>query len=298
MTRTVRIAVVSPLSVRGAGEEDHVAAAVRYVEQAAEQGARIVCFPEGYPGPYSGPCNYSAVEALQRCASAHGVYVIAGMVEPAPELGDNVFYLAQKLIGPEGTVGTHRRVLPNPKEMTPFLMGGKDIAPGDDLQVWNTPFGRIGVLICSEAWSPELALILTLKGADIIFAPIGGAVAELYDNWKIILRARAAENDVYVATCQHIWDPAEKGMGMVAGPERVVAESEVAGVLVADVDLDRLTWLREHSQEMVLPKPYSSIPGMLRHRRPELYGEITAPREDLYDFTFYAHPSSQASPLS
>jgi predicted amidohydrolase len=284
---TVRIAAVSPNSARGEDEEANVARAVEYIDEAAAEGAKAVVFPEGYPGPYNGPVTYSALAALGGAAKRHSLYVIAGMVERAEDYEDEVYRLSMKLIGPTGeVVGSHSRVLPNPKEMNTFLMGGKIIAPGDTLEVFETELGRAGMLICSEAWSPELPLVMALKGADILFAPIGGAVYELYDHWKTVLKARAFENTMYVVTCQNMWGM-EDSMGMIVGPDGVLAESREPGVLVADLDLRRLEVLRAQTQELKLPKPYRSIPGMLRHRRPELYGEITAPRKDLYDFWYF-----------
>jgi len=286
---TVRVAAVSPQSIRGEAEEANVQRAVDYVAEAADAGARIVVFPEGYPGPYNGPVTYSAVEPLAEAAQRHQTYVIAGMVERAEDYADEIYRLAMKLIGPTGEVlGTHHRVLPNPKEMNTFLMGGKIIAPGDRLDVLGTDLGQVGMLVCSEAWSPELPLILALKGADILFAPIGGAVYELYDNWKCVLKTRAFENTVYVVTCQNMWGM-EESMAMIVGPDGVLAESRDPGVLLADLDLDRLQWLRSKTQDLKLPKPYRSIPGLLRHRRPDLYGQIAAPREDLYDFWYFEH---------
>jgi predicted amidohydrolase len=209
------------------------------------------------------------------------------MVERADGYQGEVYHLSMKLIDPSGdVVGSHSRVLPNPKEMNQFLMGGKVIAPGDSLDVFAREGGNVGMLVCSEAWSPELPLILALKGADILFAPIGGAVYELYDHWKCVLKTRAFENTIYVITCQNIWGM-EDSMAMIVGPDGVIAESREAGVLIGDLDIDRLGWLRHKTQELTLPKPYRSIPGMLRHRRPDLYGEITAPQDDLYDFWYF-----------
>lgn len=287
----VRVAAVSARSIRGEAESGNVARALDYIDQAADAGANFVCFPEGYPGPYNGPATYDSVEALSAKARERAVYVIAGMVELSDRYPGEVYHLCLKLISPTGEVaGTYRRVLPNPKEMNHFLMGGKIIAPGDELPVFDTEFGRVGLLICSEIWSPELPLALALKGADIIFAPIGGAVYELAENWKHVLRARACENTLYVVTCQNIWGM-EEGMGLITGPDGAVAESTEPGVLTGDVDIERLGWLRSQTQELILPKPYRSIPGMLRHRRPDLYGEITAPRDDLYDFWYFQQQS-------
>jgi 5-aminopentanamidase len=283
----VRVAAVSPITVRGEKEERNLQRAVDYVVEAAGKGAQIVCFPEGYPGPYNGPVTYSSVKTLGDAAREHHVYVIAGMVERAEDYVQEVYRLAMTLIGPTGEViGTHHRVLPNPKEMNAVLMGGKTIAPGDELQVFNSEVGKVGMLVCSEAWSPELPLILALRGASILFAPIGGAVYELYDHWKAILKARAYENTMYVVTCQNIWGM-EDSMGMIVGPDGVVAESTAPGVLIGDLDLERVTKLRQQTQTLDLPKPYRSIPGLLRHRRSDLYGEITLPRDDAYDFWYF-----------
>jgi predicted amidohydrolase len=290
--RVKRIAAVSPRSLRGESEQAHVSRAVGYVEEAAKSGAQIVCFPEGYPGPYSGPASYSSAEALAGAARRHRVHVIAGMVELAPE-GEGVYRLAMKLIDPRGEIRhTHHRVLPNPRNMNDFLMGGKVIAPGNSLEVCETEIGSIGMLICSEAWSPELPLIMALKGADILFAPIGGAVYELYDHWKCVLKTRAFENTMYVVTCQNMWGM-EESMGMIIGPDGVVAESTKPGVLLGDVDLGRLETLRGQTEELTFPKPYRSIPGMLRHRRPELYHPITEERDDLYDFWYFSRSVSE-----
>src|ERR671939_1596977 len=105
----VRVAAVSPRCVRGEHEVQNVARALAAIDEAADQGAQIICFPEGYPGPYNGPPSYSALEPLSAKARERGVYVIAGMVERAPQDGPTeVYHLTLKLIGPEGGVrGTY-----------------------------------------------------------------------------------------------------------------------------------------------------------------------------------------------
>jgi predicted amidohydrolase len=246
----------------------------------------MICFPEGFPGPYFGPPDFVSLDRMQEAARESRIAVLAGMVE-AYEGRENTFYLCERVIGPDGTlIGTYRRVLPNPHYMNDYLFRGKAIAPGDEIEPFQIGEATIGVLVCSELWSPELPLILALKGAEIIFAPIGGAIYELQENWEHIVRARAAENNAFVVVCQNAWGM-EDVLTIIAGPDDVVAESRKPGVLVADVDLDRASWLRENTQKMVLPKPYKAIPGMLRHRRPELYKTIAEPQAETYDFWFF-----------
>jgi len=282
----VRVAVVQPNSFRGQEEEKNLDRALAYLDEAAHQGARIVTFPEGYPGPYSSPPTWSAHEALAERTRRHGLFTIYGTVDPVPGEPDT-YYLALKFLGPDGgLLGTYYRVQPNTPEVDRVLMGEKVIAPGSDLRVHDTAVGRVGLLICSEIWCPELPRLLALKGMDLLVAPIGGLVYELREAWRALLWARAIENHCYVLTSQHLYGM-EDGLAMIAGPERIEAESSQPGVITAEVDLERLDWLRTHTQTLQLPKPYRAIPGLLRYRRPELYQPLAEPMQDLYDFHYY-----------
>jgi hypothetical protein len=67
-------------------------------------------------------------------------------------------------------------------------------------------------------------------------------------------------------------------VGLIAAPEGILAQSADEGILLADLDLDRLEYLRSEEERIVFPKPYQAIPGVLRWRRPELYGALVAER--------------------
>lgn len=283
----VRVAAIQPLAFRGEEEARNEASALEYLNRAAEAGARVAAFPEGYPGPYHGPLAFDPFPALRDKARELGLYVIASKVLPTPELGAKVFSLALQLITPSGEVrGTYRRVHPNPPGVEKFLMPGKTIAPGEEIPVYETERGVLGLQICSELWLPELSRVQALKGADILFAPIGGALYELMPAWKVLVQARAIENLVYVVVSQNLWGK-EEGLAMIAGPEGVLAEGSGPGVVVADLDLDRLRWLREGEQQMAIPKPYRAIPGILKERRPALYGELVSPGALTRDFYYF-----------
>jgi predicted amidohydrolase len=147
-------------------------------------------------------------------------------------------------------------------------------AAGDPPRVVDTPLGRIGMLVCSEVYVPELSRLLALDGADLIVYPAGGAINELMDGWRTLVRARAIENLVYTVATQNLYEPDEVGVGTVAGPEGVLASDDGEAMLVADLDLDRLDYLRGEEERIVMPKPYRTIPGVLRWRRPELYQKL------------------------
>jgi hypothetical protein len=62
---------------------------------------------------------------------------------------------------------------------------------------------------------------------------------------------------------------------MIASPERVLAASESPGILTAELDLERVRRLRETEEELIVPAPYRTIPGILSWRRPEVLGVLT-----------------------
>jgi predicted amidohydrolase len=137
--------------------------------------------------------------------------------------------------------------------------------------------------VCSELWLPEPARILAVRGAEILLSPAGGRFTTLTSNWQVIARARAIENLCYVALTNNLFAD-EPGAAMIAGPERVLASSGSEEVITATIDLERVRWLRDRDDSIQEPKPFSSIPGLLRARRPELYGELVEPIDEPYDY--------------
>jgi predicted amidohydrolase len=251
-------------------EINNVGAALSYVDDAADDGGKIVCFPEGYPGPFwerfhfhKKPRKYDWLAPMSKKAKERGVYVIAGGLE---DIGRGKYFDFLKLIGPDGKlVGRYNRTTP----MGPYLFdAGYEV--GDSLPVFQTKYGKVGMLTCSEVYEPELSRVLALQGAEMIFLPSGGLIGELWPTWKTLVWARAIENLAYTGTCQHMFG-VEDGIAMVAGPEGVVAEKKDEGVLTVDIDLSRSRWLRKQQEEITFPKKYRVVPGTLDWRRPDLY---------------------------
>lgn len=302
MSRIVRIASVQPKSFMYEDEYKNAHNALLYMEEAAKQGAQLICFPEGYPGPYSGPMDSSKmldsppIEMVREKARELGVYVVAGCIE---EEENGWYKLAEKLIDPKGEIiGDYHRMQPNHPIFNQYLMGGKtDIVPGEEFVVVDTELGKIGLLICSELFVPELSRIVMLRGADIIVAGGGGSHStlrtRLTDTWRCVARSRAAENIVYVVVNQNIFRENVRGRGCIAGPEEMLGQRDDAGIIIADVDMDRLEFLRTHFyDEEILSPPndekevYNSRPGQNHDRRPEKYGDLVLPQKDAFDYTY------------
>jgi predicted amidohydrolase len=295
--KAFRVAAVQPPSFTGAEEHRNAAQACAFVDEAADAGASYVVFPEGYPGPYSGPMENDAVARLQERARARRVWVSAGRLERGSI--ENTFHIAHVLIDDGGEIrASYRRVQPNHPVFNAYLMGGRHhVLPGDELMTVDSPFGRIGLLICSELFVPELSRILMLRGADLIVAPGGGVHGptrtRLADTWRAVARARAAENLVYVIVTQNLFAPALRGRTCIASPEAILAQRDDPGIALADLDLDRLREIRSHYyDEEILSPPqgedqvYLCRPGQSHDRRPELYGELTGPQPDAFAYHY------------
>jgi hypothetical protein len=87
---------------------------------------------------------------------------------------------------------------PDHQHLNAYLMGGRrHVLPGNEVIVVPTELGRMGLLICSELWVPELFRLLMLRGADMVIAPMNGAWRKshmnLFEAWHAMVRTRARE---------------------------------------------------------------------------------------------------------
>jgi len=270
MVGKIRVSMVQPACNLGA-EEKNVERALEYIDLAKQSNPDIICFPEGYPGPFWDRFalkmvkKYSWIEEIKSGTRKAKTYVIAGGLE---YIDDKNYYDVMYLIGRDGEEkGKYIRTTP-----ANYRIFDEGFQVGDDLPVFETDFGKIGILTCSEVYTPELSRILALKGAEVIFIPAGGCgfIGELRTTWKALIWARAIENLAYTATCEHVLGAIE-GICMVAGPEKILGEKKDEGILTVTVDLDRIRWLRKEDETLERPLSYLVPPGILKWRRPDLY---------------------------
>jgi 5-aminopentanamidase len=314
MKERFTIAAVQPDSVWGQDEWRNAEVAYRAVEEGAARGAELITFPEGFPGPCNGPLDSGGqldtppIERLRELAKQHGVYIVGSDLEPSPELPDG-YYLTLKLIDRSGElVANYRRAQPDNQYLNAYLHGGRQqVLSGEAITVVDTDLARIGLLICSELWVPEIARVQMLEGAELLIAPVNGRHSptrfgpRLWEQWRCLARTRAAENLCYVVVTQNTHVPGSTGIGIIAGPDGPVATLDGAGILYGQLDMARLAWLRTHYYEPVLFEPpededeaeFSCRPGQIHERRPELYGRLVAPQPSAFDY-FYWHRDREA----
>lgn len=216
-------------------------------------------FAESIPGP--------TTDRVAKLCAELKTFVVFGMLEKS---GTDIFNTAV-LIGPNGLIGTYRKV------HLPYLGVDRFTTPGDrPFEVFEAGPIRIGMLICYDGGFPEAARVLSLKGADLIVLPTnwppGGAyMAEFSTN------CRAMENGVYFAAVNRVG--IENGFTFI-GKSRICSP---VGATMSTLDHDKEGILRaDIDPQIARTKRLVRVPGKhlidrMADRRPEMYGPICTP---------------------
>lgn len=235
-----RPARLAALHVRPPGPTpaDNAAAMVPLIRRAARDGAELIVLPEtinvyatgkkaaevaeSIPGP--------TTDTLAEVAKAEDCYVVVGLFEREGP----VVYNSAILIGPSGTVeGRYRKVCLPRSEIE------QGVTPGDEYPVFDTRFGRLGMMVCYDGFFPEVARELAANGAEVIAWPVWGCN-------PLLAQARAVENHVYLVSSTY--EPPEKNWMLSAVYDhsgQTLARGETWGTVVAaDVDLQQRTHWR------------------------------------------------------
>jgi 5-aminopentanamidase len=268
----MRVAVAQ-LEPKLAEQERNLEACRASLEEAAGAGAELLVLPEcAIPGymyesaeealPFAEEIPGASTEALEQECRRLGMHVVCGLLE---QDGD-VLHNSAVLVGPDGLIGTYR------KTHLPFLGVDRFVVPGDELAVYDTPLGRIGVEICYDLRFPEVTRTLALRGADLVAHPTNFPMAAKIQT-ELITVARAAENRVYLLTANRV---GKERSGEFCGWSQIVdpygtrlaeaGETEEA-LLVAEVDVQKA-----RDKDYVIPGEYELY--LFGHRRPELYGAL------------------------
>ncbi len=250
--------------------------------RAADLGATLVVFPEcaltGYcfasrdeAMPHAEPIPGPTTEAVARACRERGVFAAYGLIERD---GDRL-YNACALVGPEGVVGSYRKV------HLPSLGLDRLVDPGDRPFAVDEVAGvRVGMQICYDGGFPEPTRVQALLGADLIILPTNWPThAECAAEHQ--MATRAMENVVYAIAVNRVGE--ERGFRFIGrssvhgvGGERLAfAGPDGEEIIVAEIDPARA----RRKRQVRVPGKHEI--DRFADRRPEFYGPIVRPNERL-----------------
>jgi N-carbamoylputrescine amidase len=243
------------------------------IREAAAAGAQVVCLQELFRSQYfcreedhewfalAEPIPGPTTAALGRLAHELKIVIVASLFE---RRAAGLYHNTAAVLGTDGEIlGIYRKMhIPD----DPLYYEKFYFTPGDlGFLNFETPFGRIGVLICWDQWYPEGARLSSLHGASILFYPtaIGWHPAEKAqygagqkDAWQTIQRSHAIANGIYVAAVNRVGyeGSAESGIefwgsSFVADPfGHVIAQASAdqEEILVTEIDPARQEEVRQH----------------------------------------------------
>jgi nitrilase len=274
VTTTKRVAVVQAAPV-----VFDCAATLARVEKlaadAAAGGAGLVLFPEAFISGYPRGISFGtvigartpegrdhfrrywessidipgpAIDQLAVLTAELGTYLVVGVIERE----GGTLYCTAVFFSPEGYLGKHRKVMPTAAERLVWGFGD-----GSTLPVFDTPFGRLGAVICWENYMPLLRMSMYSKGVQIYCIP----TADGRETWLSTVRHIAMEGRCFVLSANQFTRlsdfPADIGNELASKPDDIVCfggscivgpmgnvlagpDFDGASILYADLDLDEV----------------------------------------------------------
>lgn len=254
--------------------EKNKSAILRWLRKAAEEGARLIIFPEcslsgyafvsreealGASEPIPGPFSAALVGA---CADL-GVVAVVGMLERA---GDAI-HNSLLLMGPAGLISVYR------KTHLPVLGVDRFVQPGDSLEVVETPVGVLGPLICYDLRFPEAPRVLALQGAEIIVHGTNWPRASA-DFPDFVTKAAARASGVFVISADRVGEERGTpflGRSQIISPRgRLLQEADDHSQTIIFAELD----VALAHQKKVVHIPDEFELDSVGDRRPELYDRL------------------------
>ncbi len=251
--------------------EKTMAKTAAMIRQAAESGAEVAVLPEMFSCPYSSEYfrlfaargHADTLQRLSALALQYHIFLVGGSV---PESDGELLYNSSFVFGPDGRqIARHRKIHLFDVDLPGMQFHESNtFTPGNEITVFDTPFGRFGLAVCFDVRFPELFRAMARRGAQVIFLPAQFNMTTGPAHWESTLRIRAVDNELffvgasaarYEGFSYECW-----GHSMILDPfGAALAEAdEKEQILLAEIDLGRIDEVR------------AQLPTFL-HLREEIY---------------------------
>ena len=267
----IKIAAIQMSTV--ADKMENVRTVKAYLEKIKDENPDFVILPEMFCCPYQTE-NFPIYaeeeggpiwQQLSAYAKQYGVYLIGGSM-PEKDAEGNVYNTCYVFDREGKQIGKHRKV----HLFDIDVKGGQTfkesdtLTAGDSDTVFDTEFGKLGVMLCFDIRFPELSRMMVNDGAKVIFVPAAFNMTTGPAHWELSFRTRALDNQIYMVGCAPARDVSAGyiswGHSIVTDPwGRVTGMlDENEGILLAELDMDYEEQVREE-----LP--------LLKSRRKDIY---------------------------
>jgi len=270
--------VLAQINCKVGDKKHNIKKMVKHIKKAKNKDAKLVIFPElaltGYvirdlAYELAEPIEGSSVRLLAEMAKKERVYIVFGMVERS-EKAHAVIYNTAVLLGPEGFLGKYQKMyLPTHS----IFEEKRYFRPGYQAPVFDTDIGKVGLMICYDAFFPEVARMLRLNGSQLTIC-ISASPAVRRKFFEVLTVARAMENTTYLAYVNLVG--IEDGLQFWGG-SRLIAPN---GSIVSQAKYDEEDQVIGRVDYADLKRTETFVPT-LRDLRPEFFETLKKQAENL-----------------
>ena len=240
-------------------KEDSLRLAEDYLRGARREGADIAMLPEMFNCPYKTE-NFPLYaeeeggiswQRMSQAAKKNHMYLVAGSMPERDSKGH--IYNTSYVFDREGKqIAKHRKIHLFDIDVKggQYFRESDTVTAGDRVTLFETEFGKFGLMICYDIRFPELTRLMAVNGATMVFVPAVFNMTTGPVHWEIIFRVRAIDNQLFMAGCSQARrreDYISYGNSIITSPwgDVVGRLNEKEGMLLREIDFSEVERTRE-----------------------------------------------------
>lgn len=259
---------MAQMKVEAARPEANLEKGDALAAEAARRGSRLICFPEMWTTGFQWEWNAAHLseqeaiaERVAAVARRRRIWLNGSLLLPDREGRPANTSI---LFDPEGNrVATYRKT-----HLFTLFHEERHMAPGDALTVADTPWGPTGLSVCYDIRFPEIYRNYALRGAKVVLSPMAFPHPRL-DHWKVLVRARAIENQLFMVGVNQVGSEGFGEDGSVTYFGDSVAVDPWGRTVIEGSETEEM--LLTATLDLDLADEIRSTMRVLQDRRPDLY---------------------------